>query len=106
MSNRGDVKPKYAVGIDLGTTNCAVSFLSLDSPEPVTAVPPSVFAIPQLVQPGQVEPKPLLPSFLYLPHEAEFPKGALKLPWDEGRDFVVGELARNHGALVPVRLVS
>ncbi len=104
--NNGEAKPKYAVGIDLGTTNCAVSFLSLDSPEPVTSVPPSVFGIAQLVQPGQVEARPLLPSFLYLPHEAEFPKGATALPWDEKRTEVVGELARNHGALVPVRLVS
>lgn len=106
-TNNGEAsRPKYAVGIDLGTTNCAVSFLSLDSPEPVTSVPPSVFAIPQLVQPGQVEARPLLPSFLYLPHEAEFPKGSTALPWDPERTEAVGELARSHGALVPVRLVS
>jgi len=92
---------RFAVGIDLGTTNSAVAYLPLDADGPVTSFP-----VEQLVHPGTVEARPLLPSFLYLPHPSEFPPGALGLPWDASRAFVVGELARNHGALAPVRLVS
>jgi hypothetical protein len=97
-------QPKLAVGIDLGTTNCAIAYLSLEGPGHGAA--PQIFAVPQLLRPGAVEPRPLLPSFLYLPHPAELPAGALKLPWDPKRSWMVGELARDHGALSPVRLVS
>ena len=62
--------------------------------------------IPQLVKPGAVEERFLLPSFLYLPNENEFPEGSLALPWDPSPDAVVGEFARLHGSKVPARLVS
>src|SRR5207253_5237590 len=58
------------------------------------------------VQPGTVEERQLLPSFLYLPGAGELPAGSLKLPWAADRDFAVGEFARNHGGHVPTRLVS
>ncbi|MBI5548052.1 MAG: Hsp70 family protein [Deltaproteobacteria bacterium] len=99
-----DKKARYAVGIDLGTTNSALAYLPLDEEE--AKGPPQVFAVPQLTHPGQVEERPLLPSFLYVPHETEFTPGSLKLPWDAGRSFAVGELARGHGGLTPIRLVS
>jgi hypothetical protein len=92
----------YAVGIDLGTTNSALSFLRLDG----DAASPEVLAIPQLVHAGEVQSRALLPSYLYLPHGSEFPPGALALPWDAGAQDAVGELARAQGALTPVRLVS
>jgi hypothetical protein len=54
-----------------------------------------------------VEAKPLLPSFLYLPHEQEFPAGSLNLPWAaERNDIIVGDFARAHGSKVPTRLVA
>src|SRR5262249_12548075 len=62
--------------------------------------------IPQVVQPGVVESKALLPSFLYLPGPGEQPAGALDLPWASKRDFCVGEFARAFGSQVPTRLVS
>src|SRR5438067_11768796 len=62
--------------------------------------------VPQVVQPGAVEERPLLPSFLYLPGPNELPAGSLKLPWAPDRDFAVGEFARQQGSLVPTRLVS
>jgi len=95
-------RPRHAVGLDLGTTNSALATLPLGE----AGARPEVLGIPQVVQPGQVEPRPLLPSFLYLSHPAEFAAGALRLPWDEARDYLVGELARSHGGLAPVRLVS
>jgi hypothetical protein len=99
----GDGGGRRAVGIDLGTTNSALAHRAL-GPEAGVAEP---LPIPQLVRAGEVEERPLLPSFLYLPHEAELARGAAALPWDpEAGDEIVGELARNLGALTPVRLVS
>jgi hypothetical protein len=62
--------------------------------------------VPQVTAPGTVEERSLLPSFLYLPKSGEVPAGSLKLPWDTGRDFAVGEYARKQGSLVETRLVS
>ena len=62
------------------------------------------FAIPQLVQPGDVRERRLLPSCAYLPGP-ELASGAKRLPWGE-RPVVVGELAREQGARVPGRVVT
>ena len=62
--------------------------------------------IPQLVNPGEVAPRTLLPSFLYAPGELDFPAGSIALPWDAQPQFVVGELARRRGAENPARLVA
>src|SRR4029078_4027655 len=48
----------------------------------------------------------LLPSFIYLAKEGEFPEGALALPWDKKTVYATGEFARGHGAKVPTRLVA
>ncbi len=101
----------YAVGIDLGTTNCAIAYLPLEEDHAA----PRVLPIPQLVHAGELGTRALLPSYLYLPHPSELPAASLALPWDQeqgqgqgssGRREVVGELARAQGALTPVRLVS
>jgi hypothetical protein len=97
---------RYSIGIDLGTTNSAVSFFDLERSEPRGREQP-MLAIPQVTALGTVENKTLLPSFLYLPNAQEFPAGSLALPWDDKRhDAVVGEFARAHGSKVPARLVS
>jgi hypothetical protein len=96
---------RYVVGIDLGTTNSALAYVDTGVGETDEARP-TVLPIPQLVQPGQVDSRTLLPSFLYLPNPGELPAGSLKLPWDASRDFAVGEFARNQGSLVPTRLVA
>src|SRR5262249_24445322 len=62
--------------------------------------------VAQGVQPGVVEDRTLLPSFLYLPRPNELPAGSLKLPWAPDRDYAVDEFARNHGGQVPTRLVA
>ncbi len=99
----------YAIGIDLGTTHSALSYRSYENAE--EGIQPRgkqqpVLPVPQLVAPGTVEPKLLLPSFLYLPNASEFPAGSLAVPWDPDRQEIAGELARSHGAKVPGRLVS
>ncbi len=96
---------RYSVGIDLGTTHSAVSSFDL-SRESGRGAEQEMLAIAQVVKPGAVEERPLLPSFLYLPNENEFPAGSLDLPWKTTGDGIVGELARAHGAKVPTRLVS
>src|SRR5262245_13809324 len=94
---------RFVVGIDLGTTNCAVAYFDTGAgDEPVL----QHLLIPQVTAPGKVEAKPLLPSFLYLPGPGEQPAGALNLPWAQGRDFCVGEFARSFGSQVPTRLVA
>jgi hypothetical protein len=93
---------KYIVGIDLGTTNSALAHCE-------TAVENAqivVQEIPQLVNPNEVADRTLLPSFLYLPGEMDFPKGSLALPWEREPQFVVGELARKRGSESPARLVA
>lgn len=108
------MKP-FVVGIDLGTTNCALSYLpappnpdpsemsSQDRPE---RSPPEPYPIPQLVRPGDVQSRPTLPSFIYLCSPNELPEGSLDLPWTKQQTFLVGEAARERGAQVPGRLVS
>src|SRR5262249_49911833 len=91
---------RHTVGIDLGTTNCALAFrdLSEDSGD--------VLSIPQLTTLGVVEEQLLLPSFIYVAKEGEFPDGTLAVPWDKKISYAVGEFARTHGAKVPTRLVA
>ncbi len=96
---------KYAIGIDLGTTHCELSHLELtqDGSRQADA---GMLSIPQLTAPGTIEERLLLPSFLYLASEQEFPPGSLALPWEEQAAPIVGEFARSHGVKVPTRLVA
>lgn len=96
---------RYIVGIDLGTTNSAVAYADCGGDE-VPKPKIRIFEIPQLVASGQVAPVAVLPSFLYLAGPHELPADALSLPWARDRNFAVGTLAREQGALVPGRLVS
>ncbi len=96
---------RFVVGIDLGTTNSALAYVDTGAGEPESQRP-TFLRIPQVVQPGVVEERPLLASFLYLPGPNELPAGSLKLPWDANRDCAVGEFARQQGSLVPTKLVS
>jgi hypothetical protein len=95
------VTGRLAAGIDLGTTHTALALRALDGDGGT-----EVFAIPQLVAPGDLAARPLLPSFLYLPSEHELPAGAAALPWDPAARVIVGEAARALGALTPLRLVA
>jgi molecular chaperone DnaK (HSP70) len=96
----------YCIGIDLGTTNSAVSYFKLAQAE-ARGRAQTMLAIPQITSVGAVEERLLLPSFLYLPNNQEFPAGSLALPWDKkNKDAVIGEFARAHGSKVPMRLVS
>lgn len=96
---------RYIVGIDLGTTNCVVAYLDTQTTD-VDHPDIQLLRLPQLVTPGNVEEREMLPSFLYLPGASDFPSGSLMLPWADNLPFVVGTLARTRGAEVPGRLIA
>jgi hypothetical protein len=97
---------RFSIGIDLGTTNSAVSYLDLNAGAGRGAEQ-VMLPIPQLTAPGTVEERTLLSSFLYLPAESEFPEGSLQVPNTTlAGDVITGSFARAHGAKVPMRLVS
>ncbi len=96
---------RYTVGLDLGTTNCALAYGAL-SPDEDAAAAISILEVPQLVAAGEAGDRPLLPSFLYLPAADEFAADALELPWKASRERFVGVFARDQGARAPGRLVS
>lgn len=100
--------PRYAIGIDLGTTNSVLAYAPLDDEVLSGRAPPDVRLLPvaQLVAPATVESRTLLPSFLYLAAQEEAARGAYDLPWAAARHEAVGELARRQAAEVPARTVA
>ena len=98
----------YIIGIDLGTTNSALAYVRLTGEDGAPSADRKVrfLEIPQLAQPGEVARLRVLPSFLYIPGPYDLPPGSTALPWDPERKDVVGEFAREQGALVPGRLVA
>jgi len=94
---------RYVVGIDLGTTNCAVAYVDTqESPWQVR-----VLKIPQLVASGVVEERDTLPSCHYEAAAGEAAGGALRLPWSrEDPRVAIGFLARDHGGRNPGRLIT
>ncbi|EGA66385.1 Hsp70 family protein [Vibrio brasiliensis] len=102
--------PRFLVGIDLGTTNTVVAFCEITDDLQQSEV--SLFDIDQLIGPGEVVRKPLLPSFRYHPAQGQISPLDLTLPWEdqpvEGDipHVIVGEWARELGAKVEGRQVS
>lgn len=100
-------KPAFLVGIDLGTTNTVVAYAAAGDAQAEI----NLFAIEQLLAPGEVGARPLLPSVRYHPAAGELAAGDLTLPWPQddvasAEHPVLGALARQLGAQVPGRLVS
>lgn len=94
---------RFVVGIDLGTTNSAVSFVDT-SRENWTV---ETFTVPQLIATGQIERRETLPSFHYQAVSEEFPSGSLSMPWEAEKNFeAVGVFAREQGKLVPGRVIE
>ncbi len=98
---------RYVVGIDLGTTNSALAFAPAEPPgDGDGAAAIEAWPIPQVVAPGEVDARTTLPSFLLLPTALEMKPEAMALPWSGARGWVVGEMARERGGELPLRLVS
>jgi hypothetical protein len=99
--------PQFVIGIDLGTTNCALAYAEIVAgADQFAAANVQVLAVPQLENPGETRDEDLLPSFLYLPGPSDFPEGSTALPWDATRPYVAGRLAQKRGAENAGRLVS
>ena len=97
--------PQFVIGIDLGTTNSALAYASLENGD--TEHPNvSLLPVPQLANPGEVTDFDLLSSSLYIPGPNEFVQGALALPWDKQPAYITGRFARARGIEVANRLVS
>jgi len=83
---------RFRIGIDLGTTNCALASVA---PDGQTS---SVLEIPQPVAEGATDSLPTLPSFLYLP-----PAGSAG---SAGSAWLAGRWAQARAAEVPGRVVA
>ncbi len=98
---------KYVIGIDLGTTNSTLSYAEIRADaDPFAPANVQLMPVEQLENPGEVRESDLLPSFLYLPGQSDFPAGTIALPWDANRPYVVGRLAQKRGSENAGRLVS
>ncbi|MBF0228836.1 MAG: hsp70 family protein [Desulfamplus sp.] len=102
---------RYVIGIDLGTTNSAVSYIdmslireNLTYQQKVKSI--KIFKIPQLIGAGEFSTVSVLPSFLYIPGEYDISKESITHPWKRENDMFAGTFAREHGSQVPSRLVS
>ncbi|HEY3741872.1 MAG TPA: Hsp70 family protein [Bryobacteraceae bacterium] len=88
--------PDISIGIDLGTTNCALAFAKGgDEVSPVEQFP-----IKQWVHANEQRAENLLPSFLYIASPTDFASNP------EVPRIVVGALALQRGSEVPGRLVA
>ena len=89
---------KFSIGIDLGTTNCAMAYVPLNGTNSTS----ETFRISQWETHGSVTESLTLPSFLYLPREDEatqlLGKGIV------GREWIVGRFARRQAAESPGRV--
>lgn len=98
-----ETRPRYVVGIDLGTTNCAVAYV--DSEQTPWQV--RIFEIPQWTDWGQFERRTTLPSFHYQLTEQGRSACTAGLPWEsEPPHSVVGVLARDAGSQQPGRRIA
>ena len=102
---------RFIIGIDLGTTQCALSWVDLERPKDgITA-----FAIPQYVTPREIDSLPTLPSLLFLPDpsltlapapwQATTSPPAPPAPGLTPTAPIVGHLAHELGYEVPARLI-
>lgn len=94
---------RYVVGIDLGTTNSAVTYV--DTEERPWEV--RLLSIPQLVTSHQIEARDTLPSFHLQVPTQNASDGALRLPWSTAdTESCVGVMARDEGISSPGRQIS
>ena len=96
--------PHFLVGIDLGTTHTVVAYTKTDNSQQAI----QIFQIEQLVAPGHVAARPLLPSVRYHPASGELSEADLAFPSGASSDesVVIGEAARLLGAKSKGRFVT
>jgi molecular chaperone DnaK (HSP70) len=100
--------PRYAIGIDLGTTNCTLAYIDLRV-KPRRCM---TLAVPQLQSLRTIAESPLLPSFFYYPTDAQIAQGQLNplaAPGADGGEestgYVIGAFAREQMTALPGRVI-
>jgi len=93
---------RFAVGIDLGTTNSVVAYCPLSEEKANVQLVP----ISQFVAPGQLETFRALPSFLYLPTAEQWESGVWNMEGEPYRNIVIGAYARQVSAEQPERTIA
>jgi hypothetical protein len=92
---------RYVVGIDLGTTNSAVTFVDTQSSKPAV----QTFLVKQLVAPSEIEARETIPSFHFQPPTNAI--DTLRLPWQQKpASFCVGFHARDEASKAPTRAIA
>jgi molecular chaperone DnaK (HSP70) len=97
--------PHYLVGIDLGTTHTVVAYTRTTAPADHKTGDIHLFHIEQLVAPGQVAARQLLPSVRYHPATGELSAADITFS-PAGDTAVIGEAARVLGAKSKGRFVT
>ncbi len=107
------MKPKYAIGIDLGTTNSMLAYVAIEAENPTVSILP----IPQLTAHSQIESLLALPSFVWIAKSEFADRDAIsvsaalgKCPYSSlnsisGNRIVVGEFARRSAAESPEQCI-
>ena len=91
-------RARFSIGIDLGTTNCAMAFVPLDGESSQS----EMFPVPQWETLAALSESLTLPSFLYLPSESE---AAQMLGRESGgREWISGRFARKRASESPGRV--
>ncbi|MCF6251899.1 MAG: hsp70 family protein [Methylococcaceae bacterium] len=94
---------QYLVGIDLGTTHTVVAYIEADKSTANSAI--KIFEIEQLIAPGEVASRALLPSVCYHPAEGELSAADISFS-PSGEKAIIGEAARLLGSKTQGRFVS
>ncbi len=95
-------KSKYIIGIDLGTTNIAVTYIDTEGRDRNI----KVFNLVQFNSLGETAELRLLPSYCFFPDKKTIPENSMDLPWNKNCDYAVGKFARDFGAATPNRFIS
>ncbi len=98
------MKPRFLIGVDLGTTNCALSYVDMESPDHTV----QSFKVPQWDGMGVIE-SPLLPSFIAFLSKAQIKRQEKRLDFHDRAETVstlIGQEAKNLGIESPGRVIS
>lgn len=97
-------KAQYYIGIDLGTTNCTMSYCKIPQEGAKEIEEIAQFSIPQLASLEEKKPAFSLPSFLYFPTTEE--RGKMEAVADGHQGYFCGFFAKEKAGQMAGRVVS
>lgn len=98
------IRPRFCIGIDLGTSNCALSYVDLLDTQQNKGESKSL-SIPQYYLEESITEESLLPSSLLLKADPSLKRFCYPPKLAGDMSIVIGKYARNHEALNPGRVV-